>query len=305
MFIYIITRLSVITIIISVLITGGFVVFGNINKTYVLAFVGEDRSNFAVTNASRSSDIYLADLNHRFIINLTNTPNTWEETPSWSPDGKAIVYAGVETGVTNLFTISANGRKRTQLTDTSYRDAQPAWSPDGQYIAFSSNRDGNADIYLLTFDSFEIQNLTQHTNADDAPSWTPEQRLLFRSNREGNWDIFLTDADLENPTTYIEHPGWEGMAHWVDNQLLFESRRDGNINIYQQDVATKVTRPILDSEGNHTYPALSPDGEWLSYHMLIDSNFHLQVHHLETSEEFSLVDDRERDIQFHSAQWMP
>ena len=60
--------------------------------------------------------------------------------PSWSPDGKQIVFSAMKSGVSNLFVYTIADGSVTQLTDDEFADLHPAWSPDGKTIAFASDR---------------------------------------------------------------------------------------------------------------------------------------------------------------------
>lgn len=71
----------------------------------------------------------------------------------WSPDGKWIVYAsneGLDSKKLRNFDIwlmSVNGSKRTQLTTNGSQDDSPCWDHDGKTIYFRSNRGGAWNIW--------------------------------------------------------------------------------------------------------------------------------------------------------------
>jgi len=50
-------------------------------------------------------------------------------SPSFSPDGKQIVFASNMSGSWELWTINVDGTNLVQLTDDEYYDAFPDWSP--------------------------------------------------------------------------------------------------------------------------------------------------------------------------------
>jgi Tol biopolymer transport system component len=82
---------------------------------------------------SDDADICVIRTDGTGLMQLTDDPG-WEEHPSWSPDGKRIVYdAGSSYPFSNsIWIMNADGSGKTELTDGYH----PHWSPDGRHIVF-------------------------------------------------------------------------------------------------------------------------------------------------------------------------
>jgi TolB protein len=73
-----------------------------------------------------SSDIYLMDIASRQWVQLTHDGGR-NDYPSWSPDGRHIVFESRRSGKEEIWMMLADGTKLHQLTFTG-RNTQPNWS---------------------------------------------------------------------------------------------------------------------------------------------------------------------------------
>src|SRR5437764_2347092 len=110
-------------------------------------------------------------------------------SPSWSPDGREIAFAGLRDG--KIYVMNADGSAPRPLTSGPGHDLAPSWSPDGAEIAFASDRDGNYEIYVMHADGSTPTRLTNSPGADLEPKWSPDGQLIaFTSERDGNQEIY-------------------------------------------------------------------------------------------------------------------
>lgn len=70
---------------------------------------------------------------------LLSQSEGWDLWPSWSPDGRHLVF----TNGHNLYTMTSGGGDRKRLTNTDAFDSEPSWSHDGSRIVFARDPDGH------------------------------------------------------------------------------------------------------------------------------------------------------------------
>ena len=118
-------------------------------------------------------EIYVMDADGKNTRRLTDNRKS-DSSPSWSPDGKWIVFSADRKGDNvnyEIYVMDNDGGNQRRLTNNRVHDKSPSWSSDGKRIVFSSYRDGNGEIYVMDNDGGNQQKLTNNPHLDGAPAW--------------------------------------------------------------------------------------------------------------------------------------
>ena len=88
---------------------------------------------------------------------------TLEYSPSYSADGKWVVFTKETAGLSDIYRIHPDGSDLERLTDDPAFDDQGVLSPDGRTLAFISTRgSGTANLWLLDLATRKYTNLTKN-----------------------------------------------------------------------------------------------------------------------------------------------
>lgn len=170
-------------------------------------------------------------------------------SPTWSPDGSSLAFAGIaRSGTWDLYMLRRADGEVTRLTSDVYADGAPDWSPDGRRIVFTSDRtpfgepgsvpgQTSSNLFLLDLDTRRITYLTYGRWTDIAPRWSPGGSLiLFASDREGAFDLYVADLSgaverLTRVSTGVLSAEW-----WPDGSSIVFAAYDGQSQIYRMDL---------------------------------------------------------------------
>src|SRR5437899_1108797 len=140
-----------------------------------------------------------------------DTPDyTFDDGPTWSPDGKRIAFA--RNGL--LYVINVDGSALTALPTAPDGARYPAWSPDGAHIPYAG-QSGSWPIYIANADGSNLIRVTTDAAQKEMPRWSPdEQQLVFARVLNGIFQLFRINIDgtaevkLSATTVSEDWPSW-------------------------------------------------------------------------------------------------
>lgn len=226
--------------------------------------------------------------NYEFSGHGLNLP---DDHPSFSPDGKQIVFSTSrfqEPGDFNNFEIAimnVDGTNIRRLTNASGIDTEPQFSPDGTKIAFVSTRSGNHDIWVMNADGSNPTRLTTSANGDTEPAWNHAGTKIafgrvvdpgFIGIFDAEKDIWVMNADGSGQTQITSIDAEEHDPVWSldDSKLIITSEIDntlpfGDVVTINATTCAKINNLTIDDRtlfiGGGGDPTLSPDGTKIAY----------------------------------------
>ncbi len=115
--------------------------------------------------------------------------------PSWSPDGKSIVFSGIEGNSRDIFFLDLKSKAVRNLTNDKEYDEAPVFSPDGKFVYHSKIVAGFSKIVRFPLDDpSKAEQVTWGDGNDEDPSFSPDgKRIYFTSSRGGIYNIYGQD----------------------------------------------------------------------------------------------------------------
>ena len=173
-----------------------------------------------------AGDIVVASPDGSIKTNVTQSGGLSELTPSWSPDGRRIVYSELNSG--DLFVIGADGGPVSRLTsDPHMRAGNPVWAPQGALIAYESvRRDAVPSSSAQASRVFVIDSVTrQKRQIGDFPgrdlTWSPDARwLAFQVPSGTGATLYIIAVDNPSQQYFFSTPHIRRLAWTADARRL-------------------------------------------------------------------------------------
>jgi Tol biopolymer transport system component len=169
-------------------------------------------------------DLWIAEADGSNPQQLTRGPGEDQGSPSWSPDGRRIVFdSRREDFRIHLWMIDVDGGAPRRLTAEAGYQVAPTWSHDGRWIYYSRWRADTRDIWRVPADGGGTQSADSPLMTMALPSGQARQLIACVKNSAFGvgLEACTTSPAIRAPTHRcifsIRGPvGMRASAHWTD-----------------------------------------------------------------------------------------
>ena len=229
--------------------------------------VFDSRIAYVSTGGDRFKEIYVSHLDGTEKKKVTDN-RTINLFPSWSPDGKGLVYTSYKKGKPHFLSVDLEANREKPISTRDGLNLGGRWSPDGRSLVVPLEQRRNVDLYLLNAEGGMVKRLTRHRGIDVSPTWSPSgDHIAFASDRYGSPQIYILDLasstikKLTRKGSYNQSPDWSPTGE----RIAYTGRSNGVLNIFTIRPDGSELRMLTSNRHNDEDPSWAPDGRFIAF----------------------------------------
>jgi len=251
-----------------------------INQFTGIPGVFNTRIAYVSNSGGRFKEIYVSHLDGSEKFQVTDN-HTINLSPSWSADGRSILYSSFKERNQTLYLFELFSGKEVKFSPrVAGRYLSGKLSPDGQSVVATFESGGNTNLHLLDRSGNLIRRLTENPGIEVSPAWSPDgKQVVFVSDRSGSPQLYILDVQsgksrrLSYSGSYNTSPEWSPKG----DRIVYTGRVGNRFAIFSIAAEGGEPRKLTAESSDSEDPTWSPDGRFIAFSSNRAGRYHLYV----------------------------
>lgn len=180
--------------------------------------------------------------------------------PTWAPDGQQLALVLSRDGISQIYTIGADGSGLRRVMRSPLIDTEPHYTPDGGSLIFTSDRGGNPQVYKVPVSGGNAQRVTFNGSYNISPAVSPDgNKLVYVTKRDGAFRIALQDMASGSEQLLTNGPDDQSPSFAPNGmQILYSSVQGGRSVLAVTSVDGRVRQTLSALNGKVREPTWGP-----------------------------------------------
>jgi TolB protein len=180
--------------------------------------------------------------------------------PTWAPNGQQLALVLSRDGISQIYTIGADGSGLRRVMRSPLIDTEPQYTPDGGGLIFTSDRGGNPQVYKVPVSGGNAQRITFNGSYNISPAISPDgNKLVYVTKRDGAFRIALQDMASGSEQLLTNGPDDQSPSFAPNGmQILYSSVQGGRSVLAVTSVDGRVRNTLSALNGKVREPTWGP-----------------------------------------------